>query len=109
LKSTTTKGVFGAAALILSMSCCWRPGKSISLREAASPLCPRLSPRARTIWSALVAASTAAWNPASDPHSSAGVLAGGSLSRMVQPWLNVVFGFCAVMPASSETASSSLP
>ena len=62
----------------------------MSLRAAASPLCPRLSPRARTIWSAAFAASTAAANPASEPHSPAGVLSGGSLSSIVQPCTNVV-------------------
>ena len=46
----------GAAALIWSISSCCSPGRSISLRAAASPLCPRLSPRARTIWSAPFAA-----------------------------------------------------
>ena len=47
--------------------------------------------------------------PASEPHSSAGVLSGGSLSRIVQPWVNVVFGSCALMPVKTDTASVSLP
>ena len=68
----------------LISSSCW-PGRSISEREAASPLCPRDSPSASTTWSAALAAATAASKPAVEPHSSAGVLFGGSLSAIEQP------------------------
>ena len=107
LNSTTTNGL--PVALIASMSCCCLPGRPMSLREAASPLWPRLSPSASTTWSAELGRGDGGGEAASEPHSSAGVLSGGSLSRIVQPWAKVVFGSCALMPASTDTASASLP
>jgi hypothetical protein len=83
LKRTTTNGL--PVALIRAISSCCRPGRSISLREAASPLWPRDSPRASTTWSAALATATASSKPALEPHSSAGVLLGGSLSAIEQP------------------------
>ena len=50
LNSTTTNGL--PVALIASISSSCLPGRSISLREAASPLWPRDSPSASTTWSA---------------------------------------------------------
>ena len=67
----------------------------MSLRDAASPLIPRVSPSASTTWSAASAVATASAKPASVPHSSAGVLFGGSLSAMVQPAAYVASGLTA--------------
>ena len=83
LNSTTTNGLPVALMRRISSSC--RPGRSISEREAASPLCSRDSPSASTTWSAALAAATAASKPASEPHSAAGGLFGGSLVLSEQP------------------------
>ena len=61
---------------------------------------------ATTTWSAAFAAATAAAT-ATVAHSLAG--SSRSLLLSVQPGVYVVFGFCAFMPANSDTASSSSP
>ena len=68
------------------------------LREAASPLCSRDSPSASTTWSAAAAAASAAPKPALEPHSSSGMLPAGSVCFISHARVNVVFGFCSLMP-----------
>ena len=57
LNSTTTNGL--PVALIALISSSWLPGRSRTLRDAASPLCARDSPSASTTCSAALAAATA--------------------------------------------------
>ena len=57
LNSTTTNGL--PVALIALISCSWLPGRSSTVRDAASPLCARDSPTASTTWSAAWATATA--------------------------------------------------
>ena len=71
MNSTTTNGlpVFAIASI---SSCCW-PGRSMSEREAASPLISRDSPSASTTWSAALALATASAKPSVGEHSLSGV------------------------------------
>ena len=54
-------------------------------------------------------AATAAAKPESSPHTSDGVLSGGSVFLSVQPAVNVVFGFCFLRPWKTVTTSLSSP
>ena len=96
MNSTTTNGL--PVFAIASISSCCLPGRSMFERDAASPLISRDSPRASTTWSAALAFATASANPSVVPHSLSGVFAGGSRFSIVQPWLNVALGDCALIP-----------
>src|SRR5690242_3756503 len=107
LNSTTVNGLPSAATRLIS-SCSW-PGRSMLLRDVASPLISRVSPSASTIWSADWAAATAWSNPGPTGQSSAGLYCGGSVFGRSQAFTNVVFGSCALMPVYRLTASWSRP
>src|SRR5258708_32154293 len=108
LNSTTVNGLPSAAIRSIS-SCCW-PGRSMLLRDVASPLISRVSPSASTTWSAALAAATAWSNPGPAGQSSAGLYCGGSVFGRSQALTNVVVPvLCALIPVYRETASWFLP
>ena len=106
LKSTTANGL--PVALIAAMSSSCLPGRSSVLRESASPLISRVSPRARMTWSAAEATATASAKPASVPQPS-GSTCGASVLESVQPWANVAPGLCSLTPSNTVTTSASRP
>ena len=67
-------------------------------------LMQRHSPSASTTSSAEFAAAVTAAR-STEPHSPAGVLSGGSLSSIVQPWVKVAFGDWALTPPVSSSAT----
>src|ERR1700729_1229454 len=71
--STTTYGLLRAA--ICWMSCSWLPGRSMSLRDDASPLSPAGSPTTTTVTAEDFAAVTASPNPVVSLHGSVTVKA----------------------------------
>src|SRR4029450_12739398 len=108
LNSTTTNGL--PVALIRSISCCWSPGRSSVVLDAASPLISRDSPSASTTWSAALHAATAWSNPGPAGQSAAGSYWGGSVCGREQACTNVVVPeLCALIPLSRVTASWSRP
>ena len=85
LNSTTTNGL--PVALIASISSCCLPGRSMSLRAAASPLMPAaLAEREHDLVGARSPRRPRPRSRASEPHSSAGCCPAGRCRGSSQPW-----------------------